>query len=325
MARPRPALPPSCSVVLLADPRPIDLVEALEDARLVRVRNADAVVGDAEPHALVDRLPADRDLAAMMAVLHRVVREVEEGLTQAGGVRDHPNRRVAGGPAHEPDLASLGNRPDPFEQRRHDVLRIEHLQREVRRARLDGGQVEQLVDELGEVIGLALDLRGEVAHRGGVVDRARRECLGKQLDRGQRRAQLVPDVGDEVAAHALDTPQRGDIVQRQHQATANRHGINGKAPGTEMAEVRLAAGHLAARDRLAGDRVQRRRPEGRDQAHPAHLVRIALGEPSSLDAGLGDAQEVVNEDDEVVAAACEQRGERLGLGRIGHAGRGEKA
>ena len=72
---------------------------------------------------------------------------------------------------------------------------------------LDHRQVEQLVDELGEMVDLALDLGREVLRRRGVVDGSGGEGLGQQLDRGQRRAQLVADVGDEVAANALHPPQ----------------------------------------------------------------------------------------------------------------------
>ena len=64
-----------------------------------------------------------------------------------------------------------------------------------------------------EVVGLSLDLYGELAHRRAVVDRAGAQRFGEQLDRGERRAELVADVGHEVTPHPLDATQRSDVVQ----------------------------------------------------------------------------------------------------------------
>ena len=193
-------------------------------------------------------------------------------------------------------------------------------------ARLDHRQVEQLVDELGEVVDLALDLRGEVAGRGRVVDRPGGERLGQQLDRGQRGAQLVADVGHEVAPHALHPAQRGDVVEEQDEAAgAQRHGVDGEVAGAEVAEVGLAARGLAARDRLPRQRVERRRAERGDQAHPGQRLLRPLGQERGLGAGAHDAQRVVDEDQQVPAAPRQERLEGRGGGRVDHAGRGENA
>ena len=52
----------------------------------------------------------------------------------------------------------------------------------------------------------------------GLVD----ERFGVALDGGERRAQLVRDVGDEVAADLIGAPQIGDVVQHEHRAAAGR-------------------------------------------------------------------------------------------------------
>ena len=80
--------------VLVAGSGAIDLVEALEDPRLVRVRDADAVVADDEPDPIVGRLPADPDLAAVVAVLDGVVREVEERLAEPSRIAERANVRA---------------------------------------------------------------------------------------------------------------------------------------------------------------------------------------------------------------------------------------
>ena len=71
-------------------------------------------------------------------------------------------------------------------------------------AGLDLREVEDLVDEAGEPLGL-LDDDGQVLGAGrdvelGVVV----EDLGERADRGERRAELVRDVRDEVVLHLVE-------------------------------------------------------------------------------------------------------------------------
>ena len=174
IARPSPALPPSSSRLALAGARSVDLVEALEDPLLVRLRHADAVVGDREPDPIVERLPADPHLAAGMAVLHRVVGQVEERLAEPAGIGQARGSPVLGARQAAARGTSRRSATGPMRATHvgHDLLGVERLERQLRLARLDHRQVEQLVDELGEVVGLALDLGREVAHGRGVVDRA---------------------------------------------------------------------------------------------------------------------------------------------------------
>ena len=58
--------------------------------------------------------------------------------------------------------------------------------------------------------------RSRVSSSSGVVD----QRFGVALDRRQRRAQLVRDVGDEVAADLIGAAQIGDVVQHEHRAAA---------------------------------------------------------------------------------------------------------
>ena len=48
------------------------------------------------------------------------------------------------------------------------------------------------------------------------LDRAVEQRLDVAAHGGERRAQLVRDVGDEVAADAIGAAQVGDVVQDQH-------------------------------------------------------------------------------------------------------------
>ena len=60
--------------------------------------------------------------------------------------------------------------------------------------------------------------RNRVARR-RIVARRALQGLDEARQRGQRRAQFVAGIGDEVGAHLLDPPQRRQVVERdQHQA-----------------------------------------------------------------------------------------------------------
>ena len=63
--------------------------------------------------------------------------------------------------------------------------------------------------------------------------------LDVAADGGQRRAQLVRDVGDEVTADAIGTPQIGDVVHDEHGAGgAWRHDRRGARDDDEFRLVR---------------------------------------------------------------------------------------
>ena len=72
-------------------------------------------------------------------------------------------------------------------------------------------------------------------------------------NRRERRAQLVRDVGDEVAAHLVGVPQVGDVVQHENRAAAalaaHRHDV-----GHESAAAPGRARPRRARRRLAAER-----------------------------------------------------------------------
>ncbi len=100
----------------------------------------------------------------------------------------------------------------------------------------------------------------EVAGGLRVVDRTLRQRLGQQLDRGQRGAQLMADVGHEVAPDPLGAALAGGLVQRDDQARARqRHGLDREGARAQTAQLRLADRHASAGLRLAGDAVQRHR------------------------------------------------------------------
>ena len=124
------------------------------------------------------------------------------------------------------------------------------------RAALQPRQVEQLLDEPAEPLGLAQ----RRAQRGGIgrldaVD----EVLQQRLQRADRRAQLVRDVGDEVAAHAVDVGQLGGHrVERAGQLA------DLVARGRAHAPAVVAARHRGRRGRHL---AQRRGHPARQELH----------------------------------------------------------
>ena len=221
IASPSPALPPSSLRIPLPCTRSVDLVEPLEDPLLVAPRHADAVVGDRKADHVVGRSQPIRTSPPGWLYFTALCARLRVPARAAPGppVPARPVRHATG--VVRSDL--LGRRPVRSEQR----CRRQPRRGRVARARalvspgLDHRQVEELVDELGKVIGLALDLGREVARRRVVVDRSGGQRLGEELDRGERRSQLVADVRHEVAPDALDSAQRGDVVERHHEATSS--------------------------------------------------------------------------------------------------------
>ena len=154
------------------------------------------------------------------------------------------------------------------------------------RAQLDARQREQIVDQPRHAPGLRLHDAEEAFARRRIVARRALQGVDEAGERGERRAQLVADIGDEVGAHLLDPPDRREIVDGDdHDAGAaaaagQRDGRNerlGEArrrqPRRKLDALRLAGedgradridqlGH-AKRDRGRLAAAQRRRDGGR--------------------------------------------------------------
>ena len=105
-------------------------------------------------------------------------------------------------------------------------------------------QLDDLLHQPGQPLGLGDHPAGEPLHRLGVVGRVV-HGLGEQPDRADRRLQLVADVGDEVAADRLDLPLAGAVLdQREHQPASSA-----ARPGRSRAAARGRGGSSPARSR----------------------------------------------------------------------------
>lgn len=237
----------------------VHAVEALEDALPVLLRDADALVG----HGYLDEVPAGRgDAAARDAdpgpgrgVVDRVLDEVAEGGGELAAVSPHVQvRRAARG--HRDLLGGRGvaGAVDGLGHQLVDPDRLGILQRVVV---LHPGQVDELLDQIGQPVGLDLHPAREAGDRLGVV-RGVHDGLGEQGERADRRLQLMADVGDEVAPDHLDAPGLGQVLdQQQHEAGAERGDPGGDrqglaAAGAPARKIQLHLPYLTVTAGVAG-------------------------------------------------------------------------
>ena len=85
------------------------------------------------------------------------------------------------------------------------------------RVEFDARQRQQIVDQPRHARRLALHDTKEFFARDRIVLRRALQGFDEAEQRGQRRAQFVAGIGDEVGAHFLDPAQRRQIVEGHHQ------------------------------------------------------------------------------------------------------------
>lgn len=289
----------------------VDAVEALEDALLVLVGDADALVGDGD----LDEVPAgrghpphrDADPGAGRGVVDGVLHEVAQGGGELAPVAPHgqaaagtgrlPVRAVGAAVGHghvrgHGDLLGGGLVPAAVDGLGDQLVhgnRFGVLQRVVV---LHPGEVDQLLHQVRQPGRLHLHPAGEALHGLRVV-RGPHDRLGQQGQRTDGRLQLVAHIGDEVPPDGLDPPGLGEVLhQQQHQPRSQRRHPGGDGqglapPGAPPGQVQLHLPYLPV-------------PPGL----PGHLQHGLDGEPSAADqsegvgggAGLDDGVGLVEDD-----------------------------
>ena len=119
------------------------------------------------------------------------------------------------------------------------ILSTSHGDRLVERVvALEAGELDDLLHQPGEPLALGVHPAGEALHRLGVVGGVD-DGVGEQLDRADRRLQLVAHVGHEVAPDRLDPALAGAVLdQGEHQLGAQR-----RHPGGDVARRQPRALH----------------------------------------------------------------------------------
>ena len=188
----------------------------------------------------------------------------------------------------------------------HDRNQIDRRVGPLVRAQLDPRQRQQVVDQPRHAPGLRLHDAEEALARRRVLARRALQGVDEAGDGGERRAQLVADIGDEVGAHLLDAADRGEIV----------HGDDDDAGGRPSTRHRRDEGLRPARRRQPGGELDALRLAGRVAAR---IASTSSGMRSAIDAGSPRRSAGA------IAAACGIEGQHPAVvvehhDRIGHAG-----
>ncbi len=189
----------------------VDAVEALEDAAEVLFGHARAEVLYVEFDGIFERARADDDAAAGGAVLHGVLDEVAEDLGH--GIDVGEDEGVGGFAGFEGDAGfddHAGQRLDGVVDQSGGADR---LHAGLVLAGLDLGEREQVLSEAVHAAGVLEDDGHEFARVIGEVHAVFEERFDVAGDGSERRAQLMGDVGDEVAAGFLGALDFGDVVE----------------------------------------------------------------------------------------------------------------
>src|SRR6266852_2240106 len=199
----------------------IDAVEALEDAWLVRPRDADAGIRNREGYFGAVCRSADHNLATGRSVLHRIVEQILQNFREAAAVGGDVRQELRqvdgytqiffGGRALRGFNAAfdeLGNAQAPDLQLEAVGIHFRKLEQVVGEPRETPRVFENDLEEADAIL--------------RVVDGAGDKRFRKTLDSGERRSKFVGDIGNEIPADALELAQLGDVVQHDDRAGSLR-------------------------------------------------------------------------------------------------------
>ena len=207
----------------------LHLIEALEDARQIVRRDEHAVVHYADDHVVAFHPARDADGRLFFGIAAGVLQQVAEHQRQQTVVGQYGGQFFQ--MAFQTQLAFL-------QAGLAQAARLIEGGGAFRGAELQGaslpfhtGQYQQILQHAGQRTAVTVDdgrkvlrlFRGIHAEQG----------LGIALDGGQRRAQLMGDIGHEIAADALQLHQVADVAEDQHRAQT---GIGQYGQGDEHRE-----------------------------------------------------------------------------------------
>ena len=228
----------------------VDAIEALGQPRQMLGRDAGSVVAHRRPAppAAVGRgrgREADIDALAGRAVLQRVLDQVLEHAGELVAVARHDQRRVPAARSRSRrcgrSRASAGRRPPAARPATRStgvsgcMCSISSMRESESRSSISRAMRAACVFMMA---------RKRLARR-RVLARGAQQRVDEARERGERRAQLVARIGDEVGAHLLDAAQRREIVERQ-QHRGRRQPAERRDMRREPAVDRHALGELHA-------------------------------------------------------------------------------
>ena len=165
----------------------------------------------------------------------------------------------------EGDPSRIGSWLHDREHRIDDLVDRHRLERELHLVELDVRQIREVVEQPAKAFRVAEGDLEKAPRVLALLERAAEQRLEIALDRRERRAQLVRDVGDELGADSLEMPERRDVVEHEDDADAGlvpcqheRHGVDlhGARHRREQPHLAMRHGPRAAHAAPADERVE---------------------------------------------------------------------
>ncbi|VXB79402.1 hypothetical protein PSCLAVI8L_180245 [Pseudoclavibacter sp. 8L] len=287
----------------------VDAEEALEDAPLILRGDADALVRDGDLDGVVDESRADPHPRVRRRVLDRVGHEVREAHEEVSPLAVDERIHVVA--EHDVDAAHLGGHARLVDGEREDLVDRDELRVCEGVARLQPGQLDELVGDRGQAQALLAEPPREVLDLLHVTRRLR-DGLREQRDRADGGLELVTHIGHEVSAHALDA-KRLRAILRQHQEEPRREGrrthpdMDFRAPEGTSGDLEVLSDRLALTPRLIhnGPDALVEAPAGTDEP----LRRGSRGGLVDVPGRVGDDHDRVEGAEQMLDALGEAGGE----------------
>src|SRR5712691_1687414 len=234
----------------LAGARSVDAIEALEDARLVGGGDADAGIGDGEDDFGAAGFGADRDLAARERVLRGVVEQILQDFREAAAVAGDVGYAVEGLDGNG-DFLFGGAMARSLHAGFDELRDADAANFEFQAVGVHFREHQQILGEAREAAGVLDDDFEKVPAMLRIVHGAGEQGFREALNGGKRGAEFVGNVGDEIAAHAFELAQLGDVVKHDDRAGrfAGAHRSDG---GREKMLAESAGDNFGLHARLSG-------------------------------------------------------------------------
>src|SRR5216684_815060 len=195
----------------------INAVEALEDARLVRLWDSDAGIRNRKGYFGAVRGSADHDLAAGWSVLHGIVQQILQNFGETAAVRGDVRQRLL--QIHGDTQVFLGGGAlRGFDAALDELGNAQAANLQFQSVAIHFRKHEQIVGEPCQPLRVLENDLEEADSILRIVEGAGEQRFRKTLNRGERRSEFVGNVGNEITAYALELAQLGDVMQHDDRA-----------------------------------------------------------------------------------------------------------
>ena len=190
----------------------VHAVEALENAFLIRLRDADSGIGDRKDCLLPRACDLHRHGAVFLIIFDRIVTEVIEHLLD--NHRNAVHRRGIALERHR-DMLALRRRGQLLLDIACNIIEIERQNLFREALVIEARKPDDILDQRDHTRGFITDALGKSADI-LLFDHTGLHHIGNAVDRSQRRFQLMRDIRCKFAAECVALFALGHIQQNQH-------------------------------------------------------------------------------------------------------------